>query len=726
MKKIIFIVFAILQISQLQSQILFGYKKPLERAELNEIFWGKNDKYKNEIAVPEKYKGESAVILFKMEDYDFNSFETNVRYSEFFRMRVKLLDQAAVTEFSEFKFSFYTYSWRYYNSTEVGIKIIKPDGKETVIDVDKETVFTDSDKRIAIPSLEVGDIIDIYHYGTQLFFSPYGHVFDPIEKVFSSNYPVMNYKLTFQVENNFFVNFNTYNEGPKLKQLPKGKGDERRYEITATDIQKNEIPRWFYPLVELPCYKFQVVFAKSETNEDWANAFINDSEKEIKSNVSKEDIFEFYKNRFKTSPVSLFVDLGNYLETKNYTSDEEKIKDIYYYARHQYFTRYIEGMILEDQKIIYDPYSYYDKSFIFFRSEVSFINYFMMVLKKMNISYDILVATNRENGPIQDLLLKSNINVLLKVNTKEPLIFGYFDPFTTPDVIPYNLENSEAYLLKVEDNKKVEDIELYKLPKSSHKDNVTMHDINVSLNSQFDKVNVVRITSEIGQNKIYDQENKVMFLDVINEDHNKYNTPHFFSLVKNKKTKDESEKKYNAFINTRKEERLESTKNTLKEEFDLEMEDITLELLNSGRYGKNDSLKFKEKFTITSPLVKKAGNNYTFEIGKLISSQVEIKEKEYTRNNNVYLTFPRSFKTQIVFEIPNGYSISGVEKLNKNVTNETGTFISNAEIKGNQLIIKTSKEYFNYYETKDNWLKMVEFLDAAYQFTQEKILLKKN
>jgi hypothetical protein len=34
--------------------------------------------------------------------------------------------------------------------------------------------------------------------------------------------------------------------------------------------------------------------------------------------------------------------------------------------------------------------------------------------------------------------------------------------------------------------------------------------------------------------------------------------------------------------------------------------------------------------------------------------------------------------------------------------------------------------FLNYYEPNANWLKMVEFLDAAYQFTQEKVLLKKN
>ena len=44
---------------------------------------------------------------------------------------------------------------------------------------------------------------------------------------------------------------------------------------------------------------------------------------------------------------------------------------------------------------------------------------------------------------------------------------------------------------------------------------------------------------------------------------------------------------------------------------------------------------------------------------------------------------------------------------------------------GNKIIIKTTKYYSNYYEPNSNWKKMLDFLEVSYQFTQEKILLKK-
>ncbi len=702
---------------------LFGFltiHAQKNREELNEFFWGKNDAYKNEVAIPEKYKNESAVILYKLEDYDYHKFATNVDYTEYLRIRVKLQDQAAISDFTEYEFN----ENNYREKTVFGIKVIKPDGKEIIIDVDKETVKIDKKRKIAIPSLTIGDIIDIYQYYTESFMSIADYGFEPVERTLGSNYPILKYKLTFQTENDFFVNFNTYNGAPELKKVEIDKSNERRYELIATDIPKNDFPRWFFPLVELPSYKFQVYFARKGKFEKWADAFLPEKESEIKSTVSKEDVFNFYNKKFSPSPSYMSLDVEDILKNKTYKNDEEKVKAIYYYARHQYLTRYIEAMVIDKQNIFY-PYDLYGNSPIFFSTEISFVNYFMMILKKININYDIIVGTYKENGPIKDLLLESNTTVLLKVYTEKPMYFGYFSPYTTPDLFPHELEGTEAYALKVSGNKKVDDIEVITLPKTTHKDNISSVNVNLKITPEFDKIETIRISSLIGHNKDYESD-KITYLDYVNEDHGLYNTTAILDLVKNKNKRDEYQKKYNAFINKMKEDNNVSFKESLETEFSFEIENQSLEMLNFGRFGSNDSLQFKETFTVTSPLIKKAGNNYTFEIGRFISSQVEIEEKEYKRENNIYMTFPRTFKVQIVLEIPEGYSIVGLDKLQKNVQNETGSFVSTASVQGNQLIIFTNKEYYNYFEPKENWLKMVEFLDAAYQFTQEKILLKKN
>jgi len=694
-----------------------------DKEEIQDFFWGKNDAYKTAVSIPEKWKNESAVVIYKYEDYDYHKFGKSVTYRSAIRRRVKLQDLAAVTEFSEFTFSDKS-NPRYGTEikTVIGIKVLKPDGKEIIINVDKEAVTVDKNKKIAVPNLEIGDIIDIYDYSTESFHSFFEYGFDEVERTLGGNHPIMNYKLTFQTENDFFVNFNTYNGGPELKQIPLDKSGERKYEIVATDIAKNDFPTWFYPLVELPCYKFQVFFARSGKFEKRADAFLPEKENIIKKTVSKEDVLDYYDNKFR--PAGDLGDIDKFLKGKTFASTEEKVKAVYYFTRHYYYTMYVEAFVASEAKIMY-PFDLYGSSPIFFRTEEAFINHFMAFLKDQKIGYDIIVGTNRHNGPIKDLLIQNNATVLLKVNTENPIYIENFSPFSDPDKFSSQLENTDAYALKVTKLKRVEDVDNQKLPSSTYKDNASKQVTNVKINSDFNAIQLNRETSLNGHNKDEEQSDKLYFFDYVKEDYAKYGTTSLLDRVKSKKKKEQYTKEFEALINKLKDRRKEEFKTATGKEYDLEIDDHSLEIVNTGRFGKTTPFIYKEDFTIKNNLLKRAGENYIFEIGKLIGSQFEVTKKEKTRTNNIYFSFPRSFDDEIIMEIPEGYTVTGLEKLNKKVENETGGFTSTAVVEGNKLIVKTYKFYANYFQPNQNWSKMVDFLDAAYQFNQEKILLKK-
>ena len=75
-----------------------------DKAEIKEFFWGKSDQYKTANTIPDKWKNESAVIIYKFEYYNYHKFGASVTYTSAIRKRIKLQDQAAITEFSEFSF----------------------------------------------------------------------------------------------------------------------------------------------------------------------------------------------------------------------------------------------------------------------------------------------------------------------------------------------------------------------------------------------------------------------------------------------------------------------------------------------------------------------------------------------------------------------------------------------------------------------------------------------
>ncbi|AWM14923.1 DUF3857 domain-containing protein [Flavobacterium sp. NRK F10] len=697
--------------------------------EIKELYWGADDPYKNVTSVPDKYKNESAVIIYKNENYDFHKFMAKVTYTSSVRKRIKLLDQAAVKRFSEFSFESNFISNRgayYYNrkSSEVtvGVKIIKPDGKEIEIDVNKEAVKQDGSTKVAISNLEVGDIIDYYFHTVEPFVSVLEYGFAPVETTLGENYPVLNLKILFKTENDFFVNFNSYNGAPPLKKVETKKGNDRIYELVAQDIEKNDFPRWFLPLVEMPCYKFQVFFARSGKFEKRADAFLPEKENIIKSVVTKEDIFNYYDSKF--SPNGELKPVNEFLKGKTFASEEEKIMAVYYFIRHEYFTRYIEAFVVDEAKIISYPYNLYDYP-IFFRTEENFINYFMEYLKKSKIDYEIIIATGRENGPIKDILIQQNAKVLLKINTPNPIYLSSLDSFSVPNQFDSEIEGTQAYALKVAKSKKVTDIEEITLPHSTNTDNHSATVTNVKLTDNFSSLQIEKQTDLYGHNKEFEQKSKINFYDYVNEDYEKYGTTPLLDLVKNKKRKEQYKKEYDALLTKLKDKQTEKFKEELEKEFETKIEDLSFKIINTGRFGKDTPLSFSESFKIKDNFIKKAGSNYIIELGKLIDSQVDIKDKEKDRTNNIYMSFPRAFDYTINLTIPDGYTVSGIDKFNKNVSNATGSFISTAEIKENVLTIHATKKYNHNYEPVTNWSQMIDFLDTAYQFTQEKILLKK-
>jgi len=695
-----------------------------DKAEIREFFWGKGDNFKKATTVPEKWKNESAVIIFKNDYYNFHKFGKSVTYTSAVRKRIKLMDEAAVKEFSEFSFAerFYTnkgFSFRR-GTTTLGIKIVKPSGKEIEIDVEKESKTVDQEKKIAIANLEPGDIIDFYYYTVEPFKSFFEVGFEPVETTLGDVYPTMEMKLQFETENDFFVNFNTYNGAPELKETF-NKGGERKYELVAKDIAKNDFPRWFYPLVEMPCYKFQVFFARSSKFEEQAKAFLSEKEAIVKKNVTKEDVFEFYNGRFH--PEGDLGDINDFLKGKKFASDEEKVREVYYFTRHKYFTQYFEAFVVKEANIFY-PFEYYEGA-VFLNSEQQFINHFMSFLKKNSIDYDIIIGTERENGSINDLLIEKNVTLLLRVNTKNPVYLQYFTPFSSADQFNYNLENTDVYALQISKGKKVVDAETSRLPSSTYTDNVSKSITSLSLDKDFSGFKVKRESSFLGHFKESKQGEKLEFYDYVKEDYARYGTQSLLDRVKNKKKHEQYSKEMAALINKYKDKQKESFKKAISEEYEFEIDDHSLTVKNTGRFGSKIPLEYQEDFTIKNNLIKKAGDNYIIEIGKMITSQVEIDKKEKERVNNVYLAFPRSFENEVILEIPAGYSVAGLDKFNKNIVNETGGFTSSAKMDGNKLVIKTSKYYKNYFEPGKNWGKMIEFLDAAYQFTQERVLLKK-
>jgi hypothetical protein len=149
------------------------------------------------------------------------------------------------------------------------------------------------------------------------------------------------------------------------------------------------------------------------------------------------------------------------------------------------------------------------------------------------------------------------------------------------------------------------------------------------------------------------------------------------------------------------------------------------ELLQDGRYDESPLLSFKETYSLKK-LVNKAGRNYLMDIGKLIGGQIKLEEKEIRkRENDIWISHARTIENNITITLPKGFIAEGLQDMVFNIDNESGAFISTARMDGDKLVITTKKIYKKNYDKKDLWPNYVAFLEAAYKFTQAKIVLKK-
>jgi hypothetical protein len=104
---------------------------------------------------------------------------------------------------------------------------------------------------------------------------------------------------------------------------------------------------------------------------------------------------------------------------------------------------------------------------------------------------------------------------------------------------------------------------------------------------------------------------------------------------------------------------------------------------------------------------------------------MSIKPSQRERKADIYMPFARSFEYNLEFLVPAGYTLEGADKLERNIDNECGSFIVTARQAEGKLTLTVKKVYKNAFAPAAKWPQLLEMVDAAEAFQQQKILLKK-
>jgi hypothetical protein len=646
--------------------------------------------------VPEKYKNESAVFLAISIDYTLSDLKYYVEKANI-HFRIKLLDKAAINEYSELSFDKKNINTNIFGKASsysiVAAKIIKPGGAEKELDLTaavKTDAGSSKDFKIAIPNLEVGDIID-YFIGmkAESYSLPDLSQCD----VLNEKHPVVKRTLKYQIPDAFILNSMAYNGAPDFKKSVNGKN----LIYTLTDDMRDKDPdiMWAFDHRSAPEIRYFLTGAKKTA----------DKEKEAREALDTYNL--------------AYADIGFIIDYMNGNfkkeSDQKKIVyELFYLLRNPI---YMKAYFQVDQGKPIEAGS----------APNLFFTLMCKSLTKYKIPFEIMLVPARHYGPLKSMVNFSSCDFLIKVNTSPAIYIPRMNPLNSPDEVNYLLEDMSGVSKKMYPADPLPAPKEEPIKASSLDMNSTEATFQISINGE-DKSRLM-VKREIlakGFNKQYYQYLVFTNYDYLKEyDQPKYQVQSsslFRSLIKDyniekKKFEQRVAQDYNA--------RDKLMLDDLENEFEVKVSDYkNLHVKSIGMWDSAPNTSFSDEYVLEN-MSKKAGPNLILEIGKLIGMQTEVKEEQKTRTRDIDMNNARSFYYTISFTVPEGYTVEGYENLNKKVENSSGGFSSNAKLEGNMLVVKTKKYYTKNHFPASEWPRMVEFMDAAISFRNSKILLKK-
>ncbi|MBP9081938.1 MAG: DUF3857 domain-containing protein [Bacteroidia bacterium] len=749
MKKCAFLFVALLITFSASAQSRSEQKADAEAKKIRDEVFGSSDKDFAVTAVPENLKKESAVIIcqkltqiFDKEGADIGiSSNKSLSTSETIRKRIKLQDKSAVEAFSEFYFK---------NTKDIGILIEKPDGRKTEINLKEAVEVSDNTripsiyrsyysfsfkyKKIAIPDLQPGDIIDYFYRVTETYYIPTvtQFAFNDVIVSLANSYPTIKQKFEFKVEKQFYINIKSLNGAPTLTPENQKEGNYSIYTMVLENQDKQHDERWVYPYRSTPTIKYQVFFLRSEGSK--TNYAVGERGKP-KTSITPDEAVEQITNIYEDAQSYLVMAYGSSVssyvtEQLGKETDPAKIA----YAAYSFlrglisvpalvssYPGYLDQPYESVKEALTDPDMYGPSNESI--NDEAFTKILASVLKKKKVDFRVAFAVPRHIGNLEDAILANEFIWGLHIEGSKPFFLFAPSAGSLPGELDARMQGVDAYLINPK-SKTGKKYEIKKVPVSTHETNATMEKLTVTFDESMEVASFNRNVTVKGLNKDPYYNSTIIVNDYLDTEMAKYDLKPRY-IYKGKKDK-------MAIIETgvknAREEAIKNRKDSQKAELEDSGFEIgtydSFELMSDGREKEKSEIKFTEKFTVKN-IIKKAGPTYILDAGKIIGEQLEVKEDELKRHYDIHMGNTRAFNYEIAVTIPDGYKVEGIDKLNKDVDNATGFFKSTAKVEGNQLIITASKAYKTIYEKKENWPEMVKFLDEAYKFTQVKVVLKK-
>lgn len=680
--------------------------------------------------VPKEYANESSVILARRAEIEADtkmkvnwalSSHRNFYYNSTVRELVKINDKASLDEYSQMSYRQFKKlnSWVTATATTfLGVRIIKPDGSMKEVNLD-EAVMTKTDKKdqqrkLAIGDLQVGDLLDYYvrvEEFSESIKEPERLIF-----VFGDDHPILDYSFHCQIGNKYAVEYRSMNKAPEAKQST-NEDKDLILDLAMKNLAAVPTNLWMSSQRELPAFRINVLAGGQDISGRGKGAVVKD--------VPLKDIINTINTvlSYPQGPgayyyvTTLDKMLRAYDRKFPKTPDDSLARLICYTYRFiRYYNSVDKDLSVGEERNHMDINNY------------DYLNTLKLCLTSHHINCNFVVAPSRYGPDLKQVMGPGDLMLLLKVNVDKPFFVTNNNMFSYPGDMPAYVEGQPYLDIDPKVSKRnIQDVSRDATPLSNAGQNLHQEAISLSFEgADMQLLRAKRHTVLTGNMKIDEQKHLLNFEDCYESERQdlKVEKSIMDDLKKARRSKNVSEDYATALQKAR-----TSLKDRFREEivseFDIEPKEVvSWKIDNMGIRNYAPDMAYSSEFTWDG-MVQRAGNNYLLNIGKAFNSPLKLNPSQRNRTVDVYMPYARTLDCTVTFNIPQGYTVVGADKLNKKLENECGSVLSVAEVKGNQLVVHFRRMYNNNQEAASKWPQLLAIIDAATDFSGTKVLLKK-
>jgi hypothetical protein len=693
--------------------------------------WAWKDPAFTSRTVPAEYANESCVIMGRKAVIEADtkkkinwtlSAHRNFYYNSTVREMVKINDKASLEEYSQFSYRQFKKlnGWLSATSTSfMGARIIKSNGAVKEVNIDEAVLLKDASneqqRKLAISDLQVGDVLD-YFVRTEEY-SEYIKEPERLIFVFGDDHPILDYSLHCEIGNKYAIEYKSLNKAPEARQTT-NEDKDFILDISMKNIKAAPTGLWTASMRELPAFRLNVLAGGTYVGS-------GRSAGEVVKNVPLTDIINLVN--IGTSPPnfgkSIYVEQAVMNVLRGYDKHYNKVpKDslanlIYYAYRFvRYYNRVDAGLDAGEDRNNMDINNY------------DYLLNLKQVLDLHKIRSALVVMPYKHGPDIQNIMGVGDLSVMLRVELEKPVFFANENMFTCPGFIPASVEGQPCPEVHPKNFNHGQVVGLdIRTPLSNAGENLQQEDLQVGFNgADMQLLHVKRHTVLKGKMKEGEQLRLLNFEDCYESERNTLRVERSImdDLKKARKSKNVSEDYTTALQKAR-----ASLKHRFKQEISSEFEQDPKDLIawkieNPGLRHTSPDMVYSSEFTVDG-LIQRAGNNYLANIGKMINSPLKLTPSQRLRSLDIYMAYARTLDCTVAFDIPRGYTVQGVDKLNKTLDNDCGSVTSSAEVLNNKLLVHFKRTYKHDQEPVAKWPQLLAIIDASSDFAGQKVLLKK-